>query len=541
MARAILCVVVLSFLAGVVAVAWWLRDGLIRPDDGGRDVSEPTPVAWADLPDSSSATERVSADFDREGRLVVLVRSAGVPVKGVRLTTRESSQPAGWLDSQYESDLGVTSEEGQLDCSFAAVAGRVMTARVSGYQVAEVAIGGQRVRPFLVMELERAASLVVLCATREGMPVDGVEVSVSGSPLPEARPPLPAFSSMRAVGAPRAAIFTATSGADGAARFDMLAVGRVFCQIHHRGYSIAAGAIPSKSTDVGPGENTLEVMLDPILGAFAVVVDDPVLTWSVRTPPGALVDARVSEQTSWIGRWWSERYASSVLCFLAVPEWLGDQYSTVASEVEFSLLAESYGACSIRVPVRRVDQWSAPDLVQIGTGRSRVLSSEVRIRLLAPSGHPFDGLWSMAMQLQDCHGMLRLPLGERSGQAFRVPNGRYRLSCSQPFLKAALNGREFAVAGDRTIELDVPMELRECRITWETAAGAVADEGVIRLSRGGEVCNKVFGYGLSDYRWVLPVGVVSVDMKSEYGAFRGDITIPSGDARLDLTLRLGRE
>ncbi|MCK5943256.1 MAG: hypothetical protein KAI24_14850, partial [Planctomycetes bacterium] len=147
----------------------------------------------------------------------------------------------------------------------------------------------------------------------------------------------------------------------------------------------------------------------------------------------------------------------------------------------------------------------------------------------------------ISMRHRGGSGLVRIPLGNRAGIAFRLPDGDYEFRTNQPFLERHIDGVSCTVDGDDQIELEIPMAVRSCRIEWlHPDSDRLADDGVVTFSWRDQQHRVVMSHGLSAFRWTLPVGTVQVALVSESGSFAGQLSVVAGNGEQVTQLRMNR-
>lgn len=145
------------------------------------------------------------------------------------------------------------------------------------------------------------------------------------------------------------------------------------------------------------------------------------------------------------------------------------------------------------------------------------------------------------MRYRGNSSLIRIPLGNREGRAFQLPDGDYEFHTNQPFLEQHIDGVLCSVKGDDQIELEIPMPVRSCRIEWlHPNSERVADDGVVTFSWHDQTHQVSMSHGLSRFRWTLPVGTVGVSLVSESGSFAGQLDVTPGSDVQVTQLRLNR-
>ncbi|MCK5940569.1 MAG: hypothetical protein KAI24_01270 [Planctomycetes bacterium] len=469
-----------------------------------------------------------------------MTSSDALPLSGVSIRVRSGDVESGYVDRDVETLLGETDDAGSLRCPLSAIAGSTITARAGGFLVNEMQLAEGFADRLVRMNMQRAARLDVVCRTRAGQPVGGVEISLSRAPLEDGRPPAPDFSKRLPVASERA-LHTATTDDDGRAVFDMLPAGRAFVQLYHPHYCWVSQGAGSREMTIARAKNQREFTFDPLVVAGGIVTDDTVLSWSLITPDGAYIDAAVLERTRWWGSTWAPQTDSFALAFAGAVEWHDDSYAAVERDVAFKLLTASHGACTVRVPVVRADEWAGAHQIQVGVGRNPVPSSMVRFVLSDADSRHYDFLSGISLRLVDARGFYRVPLGGRGGTAFRLPNGEYEVLTNQPFLEPHIEGQTCSIQGEGQLELKIPMPVRECRFEWGQAnSDRLVDDGVLTLTWRGETHRVVMSHGLSSFRWTMPVGEVGVSLESEAGTYAGTVSVAPGAEALVIPMRVSR-
>jgi len=270
---------ILSITLALILTLWWAVASrgsapsahAIRVDERGAGARQ----AMA----SRSPEHSVRQEVAKAGIRRIAVKDAtGKPVE--HATVYGVKEPARTYARVDLQQLGVTAASGVIELPSSSLRdARVVLVRHQDFEASETPVT-PHLDPIEVV-LRRAATLELVCSTRDEQPIPGVVFEGSTGQLP------PNSRSRRLAGTRvpggdrRTAIFRGVSDVSGRVKVGALPTDSIVSvRVFHRNYVLAKG-LPG-AIKLKPGRTELHLTLDPLYGVYAQIKGDRVLTWSIR-------------------------------------------------------------------------------------------------------------------------------------------------------------------------------------------------------------------------------------------------------------------
>jgi hypothetical protein len=439
-------------------------------------------------------------------------------------------KPQRRLPSTAFSTLGETGSDGALASTKAFKVGQMIRASKMGYSTSDHTVGtGEESR--VRITLERGGQLSVACKLRDGTALAGVEVVLSEHPMP-AREQIDLAPNTRPGTAIRAAVYSSTSDMLGHAEVTGLPPGQYYFDARHEDCVLVSGP-PLGRVRVAEGEAQLAIELDPVYCALANAVGVSLISWSCDYPDGLVLrpDLVGSMERIISGR---KGVGDNWVSIAGVAKFANSKYQQVASEAVVTTFTKEYGWADARIPVQRVSRTIAPYSMTV-QGAKGVNSTQFLLVLADADGQEIT---TDDVQLIPFHGdsMSSIRLGITSGKPRVLPDGRYAISTSQPFLRKAVKGEIVTVGQEHQKTIVVPEKLIPCILTARFDNGLSVDSGTVTFICGQRTEKVTLEYGLSQRKFLLPLGVARILLVGAKGSkSETDVNVSNGiENQIDL-------
>ncbi len=505
-------------VALVLWMVWPLRQGLTA----GSSVNRPTGGGHGlDVPAVQVGSQAQRVDVAPPGQVAIYVRSedGGPVVKALVTLEPTSAVPARHWRPEACRLLGATDAEGRLVTPADAIRGSALRVTAPLFEVGGVPRVEQEPPTQLVVVLRKAVRLAVRCRDKAGVPLAGVQVAVSRSPLSKRDGPTPRADSMQASGVREIAIHTTATAETGEATFECLPRGMVFVRCDHPSYVLISGLPQNADAFLLEEDLQLDLVFDVVLGALGLVVDDVVLGWSVKLPDGLVLLPSNADALSWVLPQWQAKVGQEVMCCFGTAAKPGVPLEGDGKVAQFDMFTAQRGSCRVEVPIRPLGKWMAPLEIRLGQA-GKVKTSPVRVFLRTPSGREIENLSGISLRPATGSAAMFLSVVMGASPPRELPCGRYVVSTSQPWFEDALNGTEIQVGDDPEMAIALPFEVAPCRLRWEYESGLPVDQGHVSFQVNGRTRERYWADGLADCVWFLPVGASRVSIETPRGALR---------------------
>jgi hypothetical protein len=449
------------------------------------------------------------------------------PIVGASVFTRDPTSDIRTIAKTALQVHGRTAKDGFVSVPINNLRGRMLGAYAPEYVVSEILVDLDRRPGQIDLILTKGGRLTVACHTQAGEPLRGVEVAVSRSPLEQGRGPDPGFAQGLPVGNSAVAVYSSVSGPDGAAVLEGLPLERLYLQIFHPSFVLVSGLLNGAPIVDLREQADVQLAFDPVYCAMATILDDKVITWGVHFPSSLDLRPDLVDRLSWTRETWRRRVPGGVLCIAGIARFVNGSYVAPATAVNFDVFTVDRRWTTVSVPLRRLSETSAPEIVKLGKCDSKAVSFEVAFSLSTPSHQQIHSLDGVLLQPLRDGKAPRLFIDLGSNCPLLLPAGRYQVTTIQPLLRSDLDGVVLEVKESGTIQLPVAFEAAACNLEWYYSSGLRADSGTLDIHVNDKKYQFVATGNLSERVFVLPVGKNKLDIVTPMGGLWGsEIDVP---------------
>lgn len=500
----IICLVVLGFVLALLA------PHLVSGSEGyppvveskepsaKRDQQDSLPKAAIAPPADRSAIDEVPSIniVDREGH-----RLAGVLIETLE---KRDSPPHRRLPASAFLTMGTTASNGSLVIAGPLKGGQIIRASKRGYAMVDH-LCSTNTQHSVTITLDRSACISVTCKLRDGTALPNANILVSQHPI-QARETLDTSDNLRPGDALEAVVTCAKSDAFGRSRVDDLLVGDYFVDARHPDCIVVGGPKGGK-VHLQEGDNVLTLDFDPLYCAIARVSGASLLSWTCDYPDGLLLRPHLVNSIDLI---MGAKTGGDVnmIALAGVPNFVDSRYAPVSPDALVKTFTMERGWADIKVPVHRFSVNTAPYVASI-PATQEVPSSEICVLITDPDGRdvPCDDIQFIPFRGES---VAPVRIKAKAGLTRVLPDGKYALATSQPFLRKALKGITVVVGKERNKVISLAVSVSPCRLSAAFANGLPIESGQITIACQKQTETMAIEYGLRNRTLLLPVGQASV-------------------------------
>lgn len=494
----------------------WTASGKLRAAASAPIFRQPAVEAWT--PIEPAATFRVTPGEHR----VRVHDATGAPLAGAEIWLAPAQ--ARVLDAARSHRLAVTASDGSLALPEAALLpGTELIARAPGHRTArlpEVDVGST-----LLVNLRSALQCRVRCTLADGSAVAGVRVVMARSSMPADE--APGTFGFPPGADPRAALYTATTDADGVAVVDGLAAGDFGLQVTHDVHVPA----PASPTRVVLPSAEVAIRFVEIVGCvLAPPADDSIVSSGIGIDRGSLrCDVGTMSAVRRVQEGLQRQHQGS-FCH-ALPAGDGGTGRTVRGKV----LLRRGGWRTFSVELQPLRQLTTQPLPPDDSGSGPTAGrASLRVASAQPAGIDLGLVLRHAEGGVVCHLPLLL------ATTIEVPAGSYSIVSENPITGRHLPKHLITLPADQLTE--IPIDLGDCHLVQlrvEAAAGEPLGACAIEVEHLGRRQHAFVAADGANVRLMLPAGLVTVQAQaSGFAARRVQCDVPGDLQGGPLTLRL---